>query len=403
MTTSDDTAGDDAVSETLGGGEVSAGEPQVDPREERIKALAARVGLPSAEARQAAQTRQQVLTKPAGALGRLEELSLWWCAVNDRCPAPPPQRARLVIFAGDHGIVSAAKTSAYPADVTAQMVANFVSGGAAANVLAGLCGVGVRVVDVAVDVDWAQSDFRLPPDVTAHKVRRSSAPLDRQDALSRDEALTAFLAGVTVADQEIDAGADLLIVGDMGIGNTTAASAVIGVLARQNAAKVVGRGTGIDDATLMRKTAAVRDGMYRARDRRADPVGILAAVGGADLAAMAGFLLCAAARSVPVILDGMVVGAAALIANNLSYRAREWWLAGHRSVEPAHAIVLERLRLTPLVDLQMRLGEGSGALVALPLLIAAAATLQDMATFTEAGVSDRPTDTEAADATVAAE
>ena len=361
-----------------------------DPREERILALAGRVGLPSTSAREAAAARQGLLTKPAGALGRLEELSLWWCAVNDRCPAPVARQPRLVIFAGDHGIVEAAATSAYPPDVTAQMVINFVNGGAAANALARLHGVGVRVVDVAVDVDWQEATLAVPDAVTAHKVRRSSAPLDREDALSRDEALDGFLAGVTVADQEIDAGADLLIVGDMGIGNTTAASAVIGVVTRQNAAKVVGRGTGIDDATLMRKTAAVRDGMFRARDRRADPIGVLAAVGGADIAAMAGFLLCAAARGIPVVLDGMVVGAAALIANALSYRAREWWLAGHRSVEPAHALVLERLRLTPLVDLQMRLGEGSGALVALPLLAAAAATITEMATFTEAGVSQRP-------------
>lgn len=368
----------------------------MDAREERINGLATRVGLPSAAALEAAAERHRVLTKPTGALGRLEELSLWWCAVNDECPAPPPQRPRLVIFAGDHGIVQAAHTSAYPPDVTAQMVVNFVNGGAAANVLAHLSGVGVRVVDVAVDVDWSEAGHALPVDVTAHKVRRSSGRLDREDALTRDEALDAFLAGVTVADQEIDAGADLLIAGDMGIGNTSAASAVIGILTRQNAAKVVGRGTGIDDATWMRKTAAVRDGMFRARDRRGDPIGVVAAVGGADLAAMAGFLLCAAARGVPVILDGMVVGAAALLANTLSYRAREWWLAGHRSVEPAHNLVLERLRLTPVVDLQMRLGEGSGALVALPVLAAAAATLRDMATFTEAGVSDKPRDSDAA-------
>lgn len=367
---------------------------EVDPRQARIEALAARVGLPSTTAREQAEERQGVLTKPTGALGRLEELSVWWCAVNDRCPAPAPQQPRLVIFAGDHGIVRAAQTSAYPADVTAQMVVNIVNGGAAANVLAQLGGVGVRVIDVAVDIDWTKAGHNLPADVAAHKVRRSSAPLDREDALSRGEALDAFLVGVSVADQEIDAGADLLIVGDMGIGNTTAAAAVIGVLTRQNAAKVVGRGTGIDDATLMRKIGAVRDGMFRARSRRGDPVGVVAAVGGADLAAMAGFLLCAAARGTPVLLDGMVVGAAALVANALSYRAREWWLAGHRSVEPAHALVLERLRLTPLVDLQMRLGEGSGALVALPVLAAAAATLSQMATFTEAGVSDRPHEVE---------
>ena len=388
----------DETAEVAPGGQAAADQPP-DPREERLRALAARVELPSEEARLAAADRQLTLTKPAGALGRLEELSIWWCGVAGRCPAPPAGRPRLVIFAGDHGIARAAHTSAYPTDVTAQMVVNFVRGGAAANVLARQTGVTVRVVDMAVDIDWQASGHPVPTEVTGHKVRRASEPLDRADALTRDEALDALIAGVSVADEEIDAGADLLIAGDMGIGNTTAASAIIALLTRQNAARVVGRGTGIDDATWMRKTAAVRDATFRAREHRGDPVGVLAAVGGADIAAMAGFLLCAAARGVPVILDGMVVGAAALVANAVSYRAREWWLAGHRSVEPAHTTVLERLRLTPVVDFQMRLGEGSGALVALPVLNAAAATLTEMATFSQAGVSDRPAaDAEEADA-----
>lgn len=367
----------------------SAEELAALPGEQRIADLVARVELPSAQARAAAEARQLRLTKPAGALGRLEELSIWWCAVSGDCPAGPAQRPRLVIFAGDHGIVTAAHTSAYPADVTAQMVLNFLAGGAAANVLAERAGVGLRVVDMSVDIDWEAAGHVLPAEVTAHKVRRGSEPLDRRDALTRQQALDAVCAGADIADAEIDAGADLLIAGDMGIGNTTAAAAVIGVLTRWNPAKIVGRGTGIDDTTWMRKTAAVRDGMFRARDRRGDPLGALAAVGGADVAAMTGFLLAAAARGVPVILDGMVISAAALAAHTLSYRAREWWLAGHRSVEPAHTMVLERLRLTPLLDLQMRLGEGSGALVALPILQAAAGTLTEMATFDSAGVSDR--------------
>ena len=368
------------------------------PGEQRIADLVARVGLPSESARAQAQARQLLLTKPTGALGRLEELSIWWCAVSGACPSGPATRPRLVIFAGDHGIVAAAQTSAYPTDVTAQMVLNFLAGGAAANVLAEQCGVGIRVVDMSVDIDWDVAGQALPAEVSAHKVRRGSEPLDRRDALSREEALAAFCAGADIADAEIDAGADLLIAGDMGIGNTTAAAAVIGTLTRWSPAKIVGRGTGIDDTTWMRKTAAVRDGMFRARDRRGDPLGVLAAVGGADLAAMAGFLLTAAARGVPVILDGMVVSAAALAVDSLSYRAREWWLAGHRSVEPAHSMVLERLRLKPVVDLQMRLGEGSGALVALPILQAAAATLTSMATFDQAGVSDRESPGPTADA-----
>jgi nicotinate-nucleotide--dimethylbenzimidazole phosphoribosyltransferase len=364
----------------------------------RVVDLIARVGLPDEQVTDQARARQAMLTKPAGSLGRLEDLAIWWCAVSGQCPPTPPSRARVVIFAGDHGIVSSAGTSAYPPEVTAQMVRNFLNGGAAVNALAAEVAATVRVVDIAVDIDWQAAGHHLPDSVVAHKVRRSSEPLDHNDALSDGETLTAFWSGVRVADEEIDSGADLLIAGDMGIGNTTAAAAVIGTLTNANPAKVVGRGTGIDDETWMRKATAVRTGMYRARERRGDPLGIVAAVGGADLAAMAGFLLNAAARGVPVILDGMVVGAAALVANTLAYRARRWWLAGHRSVEPAHGEVLDRLRLDPVLDFQMRLGEGSGALVALGVLRGAAATMHDMATFGSAGVSER-TESHAVDTT----
>lgn len=344
-----------------------------------------RIGVPDEAITEAAWARQARLTKPAGALGRLEDLSVWWAGVTGEVPPRQPQQPRLVVFAGDHGV--ARRTSAYPPEVTAQMVLNLLGGGAAANVLARQFGVGVRVLDIAVDIDWAEAGHPVTDDLIRHKIRRSSEPLDVADALSADEATAAVLAGIAVADEEVDAGADLLIAGDMGIGNTTPAAALIGVLAHRGAADVVGRGTGIDDDTWMTKCAAVRDGMFRARDLRGDPVGLLAAVGGADLAAMTGFLLGAAARGVPVILDGVVIGAAALVANAMAYRARNWWLAGHRSVEPAHAMVLERLRLNPVLDFQMRLGEGSGALVALGVLRGAIATLGEMATFEGAGVA----------------
>lgn len=352
-----------------------------------LTAVAERVGVPSDEAREAALARQGILTKPAGALGRLEELSVWLAAAQGACPPVPPARARVVVFAGDHGIATAAGTSAYPSEVTAQMVLNLLAGGAAANVLAASNGATVRVLDLAVDIDWAAAGYDVPADLVKHKVRRSSEPFDRADALTRAEAEAAFSAGIAVADEEVDSGADLLIAGDMGIGNTASAAALIGLLCRRPPQDVVGRGTGIDDETWMRKCAAVRDGMFRARELQADPIGLLAAVGGADIAAMAGFLVRAAARGVPVILDGVVIGAAALVASVVSYRARTWWLAGHRSVEPAHGFVLERLNLEPVVDYGMRLGEGTGALVALGVLRAAAATLADMATFGEAGVS----------------
>jgi nicotinate-nucleotide--dimethylbenzimidazole phosphoribosyltransferase len=352
-----------------------------------LAALASQVTLPSEDARAAALSRQGTLTKPAGSLGRLEELSVWLCGVQGACPPRPILRPRLVIFAGDHGVASTAGTSAYPSDVTAQMVLNLLSGGAAANVLADGIGVGVRVIDMAVDIDWADLDTPVPTDLTRYKVRRGSGSLDREDALTLAEAWQGFDAGRAIADQEIDAGADLLIAGDMGIGNTTPAAVVVALACHRNAADVVGRGTGIDDLTWMRKCAAIRDGIHRATPHRGDPIAVLATCCGADFAAMTGFLLQAAIRGVPVILDGLISGACALLANAISYRARNWWLAGHRSTEPAHTLVLDKLGLEPVIDFNLRLGEGSGALLALPILSAAGATLREMATFGDAGVS----------------
>jgi len=351
--------------------------------------LVERIGLPDADAREAAAARQLVLTKPTGALGRLEDLSLWLCAAQGACPPRPLERVRVVVFAGDHGVARTAATSAYPPEVTAQMVLNFLAGGAAVNVLARQNGATVRVVDMAVDADYAELGATVPDEVTRHRVRRSSGSIDREDALTREEAERAFLAGVRIADEEVDSGADLLIPGDMGIGNTTPAAVLVGLLCAVDPARVVGRGTGIDDDTWMRKTAAVRDAMRRGRPLKGDPIGLLAAVGGADLAATTGFLLGAAARRTPVLLDGVVSCAAAVLAHRMAFRSREWWLAGTRSTEPAQRAALERLDLEPIVDYGLRLGEGTGALVALPVLAAAGATLREMATFGEAGVSDR--------------
>jgi nicotinate-nucleotide--dimethylbenzimidazole phosphoribosyltransferase len=347
-----------------------------------LDALGAAVTRPSELARDAARSRQARLTKPAGALGRLEELSIWLCGVQDTCPPRPIERARVVIFAGDHG-VAASGVSAYPPEVTAQMVRNFVAGGAAVNVLARTSGATVRVLDLGVDADLSD----LPADVTAYKVRRGSGDIAAGPGLTRTEAEQAFLAGIAVADDEVDSGADLLIPGDMGIGNTTSAAALVAVLTGAEVATVVGRGTGIDDRAWMVKCAAVRDAARRGRTRTADMIDLLAEVGGADVAAMSGFLLQAAVRRTPVILDGVVSGAAALVADRVAYRAKDWWLAGHRSTEPAHTRTLERLQLEPVVDYGLRLGEGTGALLALQILRAAGATLAEMATFDEAGVA----------------
>lgn len=330
----------------------------------------------------AARARQAVLTKPPGALGRLEDLSVWVSACQGVCPPRQFQRARIVVFAGDHG-VTAAGVSAFPPEVTAQMVANFDAGGAAINVLAELADAGVRVVDVAVD-----SDEPVSQAIGAHRVRRGSGNIAVEDALSADEVMAAIGAGRAIADEEVDGGADLLIAGDMGIGNTTAATTLIAALTGSEPVAVVGRGTGVDDAGWARKTAAIRDALYRARDVSSDPVEVLRVCGGADLAAIAGYCLQAAVRRTPMLLDGVVVTAAALVADRLAPGARAWWQAGHRSAEPAHALALEHLRLVPIIDLGMRLGEGTGAAVALPVLRAAVATLASMATFEEANVSD---------------
>jgi nicotinate-nucleotide--dimethylbenzimidazole phosphoribosyltransferase len=340
---------------------------------------------PDDDARREAEARQRILTKPAGALGRLEKLSTWVASVQGQCPPHALERARVVVFAGDHG-VAASGVSAYPPEVTAQMLQNFVDGGAAVNVLARTLGATVRVVDMAVAVTLPG----LPDDVVRHKIREGSGNIAVEDALTRDEVEAAFAAGVAIADEEVDAGADLLIPGDMGIGNTTPAAALIGLLGSRDAAAVTGRGTGIDDEAWMRKAAAVRDAMRRGRGVKADQLALLATVGGADFAAMTGFLLQAAVRRTPVILDGVISGACAMVAHRVAYRSAKWWQAGHLSVEPAHEYVLARLQLEPLLDYQLRLGEGTGALLALPLVRAAQATLAEMATFDEAGVASLP-------------
>src|SRR6202011_480862 len=343
-----------------------------------------RIVAPDDVAATAARDRQKSLTKPPGSLGRLEDLSVWVAACQGVCPPRQFERTRVVVFAGDHG-VTVSGVSAFPPEVTAQMVANFDAGGARVTVWAGRAGAGVRVVDIAVDCDEPR-----PPRIAAHRARGSSRNLAVEDPLTADEVRAAVQAGKQIADEEVDAGADLLIAGDMGIGNTTAATTLVAVITGTEPVAAVGRGTGIDDAGWMRKTTAVRDAMYRARHHAGDPMALLQTCGGADLAAMAGFCAQAAVRRTPLLLDGVVVTAAALVADLLAPGARQWWQAGHRSTEPAHSLALARLDLEPIVDLKMRLGEGTGALVAVPIVRAAVATLASMATFGEASVTDRP-------------
>ena len=354
--------------------------------EDVLTRVVAAIDWPDRAIAQEATARWRSLTKPEGALGRLEDLGTWWASARGECPPKPPQRPTLVIVAGDHGVARTARTSAYPPEVTAQMVRTFLAERAAANALARQVGAHVRVVDVAVDAPADYADD-LDPRVAEGRIRRASGSIDREDAMTLEEAERAFQLGVAIADAEVDAGADLLIVGDMGIGNTTSAAAIIGLLAPADLLSVVGRGTGIDDDTWMRKAAAVRDAMRRGKPHKGSALEFMSAIGGPDIAAMVGLLLGAAARRTPVILDGTVISAAALIAHRAAYKSRDWWQAGHRSTEPAHSAALGRLDLAPLLDLQMRLGEGTGALLAVPLVASAAAALGEMLTFAEAGVS----------------
>ncbi len=331
----------------------------------------------------AAAERQGQLTKPTGALGRLEELAVWLAGTQACSPPRDPERVRVVVLAGDTGAAEAG-VSAYPPEVTAQMVAGFGAGTAAVNVLARAAGATVRVEDICVATDTA-------PEVSRYKVRRSSGRIDVEDAMTMTETEAAYAAGCAIADEEADAGTDLLVVGDMGIANTTVAAVVCAAVTRCEPVAVVGRGTGIDDQGWIRKVTVVRDALTRVRLAEAadDPARLLSVAGGPDHAAMVGLLVQAAVRRTPVLLDGVVSCVAALVADRIAPGIASWQVAATRSPEPAQALALARLQHEPLLDLGLRLGEGTGALLAVPLLRAAAAALREMATFAEAGVSGR--------------
>jgi nicotinate-nucleotide--dimethylbenzimidazole phosphoribosyltransferase len=327
---------------------------------------------PDAEARRAAEERLAGLAVPAGALGRLGDLAVWLAACQGAVPPRSVDNVRLAIFAGDHG-VAAHGVSAYPAEITRAMVGTFEAGRAGVNALARANGVHVRVVDVAVD------DEGTGP----LKVRRGSGAIHLEDALTAAETEQALAVGEQVASEEIAAGADLLLSGDMGIGNTTPAAALVAAALGLPASEVVGRGTGVDDAGLARKLEVVDAALRRARDRVADPVESLTALGSADLAAATGYLLTAARAGVPVLLDGLMAVACALTAERIEPGVAAWCAAGHRSTEPAQSLALDKLGLVPLLDLGLRLGEGSGAVAAVPLVRSAAALLSEVALLAE--------------------
>lgn len=339
----------------------------------------ARIGPADEAAMRAATERQQKLTKPAGSLGVLEELSIRVAGMTGVCPPVVPTAAVVTVFAADHG-VHAQGVSPWPQEVTAAMLANFAGGGAAVNAFAANNRVDVRVVDVGVASDVDELD------IVHAKVRAGTRDLSVEKALTADEVQAAVAVGFELAGQLVLDGYQCLLTGDMGIANTTASAALIATFSGGTADEVTGRGTGIDDATLAHKTEIVRAALALHDVPASEPLAALAAYGGLEHAALAGYILGAAANKVPVILDGVIAGAAALVAQALEPAVIDYCIAGHRSAEAGHAVALKTLGLQPLVDLDLRLGEGTGAVLAFPILTCAVRALSEMATFESAGI-----------------
>ena len=346
----------------------------------------AAIAPPDAAASAAATARQGMLTKPPGSLGRLESLSIRLAGILGQ-PIPQITGKAVIVAAGDHGVAQEG-VSAYPSEVTPQMVYNFLAGGAAINALARQAGANIAVIDAGVAVD-----LDPPPDAGANltiaKIGYGTASIARGPAMSRADAIRCLETGIAAANDQADAGANLIAGGDMGIGNTTPSAAITAAITGTDPATVTGRGTGVDDAGLALKIDTVRQALAVNQPDGNDGLDVLMKVGGYEIGVLAGVMLGAAARHCAVIIDGFISGAAALIAWRICPAAAERMIAAHRSVEPGHNIALSALGLTPLLDLEMRLGEGTGAALAMPIIEAAARCLAEMATFAEAGVSDR--------------
>lgn len=349
---------------------------------EHLHELIARIQPLDEAAMQAASDRQNTLTKPPGSLGRLEKLSIQMAGITGQ-PIPKVQHKVVAVMAGDHGVV-AEGVSAFPQEVTPQMVLNMLHGGAAINVLARAHGVRIALVDMGV-----AADLPAHPDLIDRKVAKGTGNIARGPAMSREQAVQAVLAGADVVQAQLAAGLDVLATGEMGIGNTTPSAAIAAAILQRPAQEIVGRGTGVDDEGLNRKLAAVALALETNQPDPKDGLDVLMKVGGFEIAGLAGAILTAAAQRKAVVIDGFISTAAALIAVTLAPNARAYLIAGHRSQERGHRLMLEWLGLEPLVDLDLRLGEGSGAVLALPLVEAACKLLAEMATFAEAGVSDK--------------
>lgn len=330
---------------------------------------------------ESARARQDTLTKPLGSLGRLEELSIQIAGIKGQ-PIPRTDRKAVIVMASDHGVV-AEGVAPYPQEVTVQMVSNFVQGGAAINVLARLAGARVTIVDIGVA-------GALPPGpvVKSRKIAPGTANMAKGPAMTYQQAEQAIKTGIDIFEQEFARGLDIVATGEMGIGNTTASSAICAAITGHPAEKVTGKGTGLDEEGLKRKIEIVKKAIEVNQPSNRDPLDVLAKVGGFEIGGLAGVILGAASHRIPVVIDGFISGAAALIAVGMSLQVRPYLIAAHVSAEPGHKIMLEHMGLHPLVNLGMRLGEGTGGMIGLMLCDAATRTLAEMATFGEAGVSE---------------
>jgi len=333
-------------------------------------------------ATQAARARQDQLTKPQGSLGKLETLAIQIAGITATA-LPRLQQPVVITMAGDHGVTTQG-VSAYPSEVTPQMVLNFLRGGAAINVLARHVGARVVIVDMGV-----AADLPAHPELIDKKIAKGTRDFSIGAAMTREQAERAIEAGIEIAQREIARGADIIATGDMGIGNTSPASAITAAITRRPVSQVTGRGTGVDDAGLARKIAVIERALALHQPNPTDALDVLAKVGGFEIGGLAGVMIGAAARRVPVVIDGFISGAAALVACGIAPAARDYLIAAHCSVEAGHRAILNHLQLDPLLDLNLRLGEGTGAALGISLCIAACKILSEMATFDQAGVAEK--------------
>ncbi|RJR30168.1 MAG: nicotinate-nucleotide--dimethylbenzimidazole phosphoribosyltransferase [Desulfobacteraceae bacterium] len=340
------------------------------------------IGPPDQSAASKARERQDMLTKPQGSLGKLEEISVRLAGIQSK-PLPRIREKAVVVMAGDHGIIEE-KFHNWPQEVTGQMVLNFLHGGAAINVLSRHVGARVVVVDMGI-----ASPLPDHPGLISRKIAPGTSNMAAAPAMSRDQAIQAVEEGIGVVKNEIGTGVDLLATGDMGIGNTSPSAAICSVITGKSVSEVTGRGTGLNDLQLNRKIEAIQKAIRLNRPDPRDPIDVLAKVGGFEIGGLAGVILGAAAAKVAVVIDGFISGAAALIAAGLCPQVREYLFAGHLSVEPGHRIMLDHLGLAPLLCLDMRLGEGTGAALAMSIIEGSLKILSEMATFSEASVSEK--------------